>query len=108
MNAVSQSSSSTLALAASRIGPVDSPVPAGTLRRPGEDSRPASQIEHVARGEDRVEISAAAQYLSRADQPFRADLVQRVKAEINADTYDTGEKFDIAVRRAIRDASRQA
>lgn len=98
---VTQSISST---PSSRIGPIDSPP----SRRLGDDARSGSPIEPITRGEDRVELSAQAQSLARTEQPFRAELVSRIKGEISAGTYDTPERFDIAVRRAIQDASRQA
>ncbi len=35
-------------------------------------------------------------------QPFRADLVERVRRQIAAGTYDTPEKFEIALDRLMR------
>jgi hypothetical protein len=36
------------------------------------------------------------------DQPIRTELVERVRREIAAGTYDTPEKWDIALERLLR------
>jgi hypothetical protein len=36
------------------------------------------------------------------DRPFRADLVERVRREIAAGTYDTPEKWALALERLLR------
>lgn len=88
---------------ASRLGPID--------RRPGSDAA-AARVENdgtTARGTDQVELSFSAQVRGRTavdstssvDQPIRADLVSRVRAEIAAGTYETPEKLDIAIGRAL-------
>ena len=48
---------------------------------------------------DTVEISAVARLAAKVQQvpEVRAELVQRVKAEIAAGTYETPERLDIAV-----------
>jgi hypothetical protein len=38
-----------------------------------------------------------------AEEQFRADLVTRVKNEIAAGTYDTPEKWEIALGRLLQD-----
>lgn len=72
-----------------------------------EPDRPGQQAEPRAarRGEDRVEVSALAQSLSRLNQepPVRQDLIDRVRAEIEAGTYDTPERVDGAVERILRE-----
>jgi hypothetical protein len=38
----------------------------------------------------------------RPDRPLRWDVVRRVRAEIEAGTYDTPERFDAALDRLAR------
>jgi anti-sigma28 factor (negative regulator of flagellin synthesis) len=51
------------------------------------------------RGDDRVEVSDAARFLAKmnAMPEIRAELVDRVRGEIARGTYDTPERFDLAV-----------
>lgn len=69
--------------------------------------RPGQQAESTParRGEDRVEVSALAQSLARLKQepPVRQDLIDRVRAEIEAGAYDTPERLDVAVDRILRE-----
>lgn len=54
--------------------------------------------------QDSLQISDAARALSEADGPAdagRAALLARVKAEIDAGTYDTAEKLESAVGRML-------
>jgi negative regulator of flagellin synthesis FlgM len=62
---------------------------------PGGGSQPVDQLD----------ISQEAQALSQARQStdIRQDLVSRVKAEIAAGTYDTDEKFEIALDRLLNE-----
>ena len=50
----------------------------------------------ATRGDDSVEFSAAAQLLSKLSElpDVRQDLVDRVRSEIAAGTYDTDDKVD--------------
>jgi negative regulator of flagellin synthesis FlgM len=41
------------------------------------------------------------------DEPFRADLVARVRREIAAGTYDTPEKWDVALARLRKQLENQ-
>ncbi len=61
----------------------------------GETPTPAA----TRRGDDRVEVSDAARFLARmnAMPEIRTELVNRVRSEIAAGTYDTPEKFDLAL-----------
>lgn len=74
--------------------------------RAGEEARTP---EVYARPSDTVDISALARRLglitneSASAQPFRSELVNRIKSEIEAGTYDTPEKLDIASDRLIRE-----
>lgn len=65
--------------------------------RTAESSAPA-EASSPRRGADQVEVSSAAAYLAKLrDLPVRQDLVDRVKAEIAAGTYETPEKIDQAI-----------
>lgn len=56
---------------------------------------------------DQLDISHEADMVSRArDVPdIRHDLVNRIKSEIEAGTYETEEKLDIAVGRLLDELS---
>jgi anti-sigma28 factor (negative regulator of flagellin synthesis) len=54
------------------------------------------------RGADQVDISAAAEAaLAGQSADFRADLVARIRGEIEAGTYETAAKLDAAVDRLL-------
>ena len=74
--------------------------PAAPTLAPGAHARGASaSSEAPTRGSDRVELSAASQYFAKlaALPEVRMDLVNRVKQQIKADTYETSEKVDGAI-----------
>lgn len=75
--------------------------PTAAPRRAGDDSQAESHI----RAADSVDFSSRARELgsARPAEPFRADLVARIRAEIAAGTYETDEKLDITVDRLGRD-----
>jgi len=54
---------------------------------------------------DVIEISAAARLAAQVHSipEVRVDLVERVKAEIEAGTYETQERIDITVQRLMQD-----
>ncbi|HEY6564107.1 MAG TPA: flagellar biosynthesis anti-sigma factor FlgM [Pirellulaceae bacterium] len=54
-------------------------------------------------GVDQVEISPEAEWVSRIEDvsDVRTELVQRIRQEIAAGTYETGEKLDIAIGRLL-------
>ena len=64
----------------------------------GEDHTPAP-----GRASDRIELSDQARRLSTASQVFtvRREVIQRVRAEIKANRYETQEKIDIALERVL-------
>jgi len=81
-------------ISSARIEPVS--------RRGGEDSSRVVRSTH--RGDDVAEISAGAREAARAEAtPFRAELVQQVKRQIEAGTYLTQEKIEAAADRISRD-----
>lgn len=57
----------------------------------------------AARQADRVDISPAAEAAVRAVESgeIRQDLVNRIRAQIAAGTYETPEKLDVAVERLL-------
>lgn len=61
--------------------------------------RPQSSEVKSVRGQDKVELSDRAQLLSKLNElpDVRSDLVERIKAEINAGTYETPDKIDAAI-----------
>ena len=71
-------------------------------RRVGE---PANAPKPAARGADQAEFSSSSIRLStdESDSPVRLDLVQRIREQLKADTYETPEKLDIAAQRAVID-----
>ena len=87
------------------VGPI-------TRTRAAAPSQPARQLKRTdaaaaaPRSADRAEFSKAAQLLSRlAELPdVRQDLVERVRAEIAAGTYETPEKIDTAIDKLIEES----
>ena len=82
----------------SDVGPVGTTKinPVGGAGRPDP---PPPSAPRAARPDDKVELSLKAQLLSKlAELPeVREDLVERVRAEIDAGTYDTPDKIDALV-----------
>lgn len=62
-----------------------------------------TQAPAANRGVDRVEISAAAQEASQAAEAggIRHDLVNSIRNQIAAGTYETPEKMDAALTRLL-------
>jgi hypothetical protein len=58
------------------------------------------EVAAVRRDADRVEVSREAREGSRVDT-VRRDLVDRVRGEIAAGTYDTDERLDLAVEAMV-------
>lgn len=70
--------------------------------------RPAAERRAVtdpSQRADRAEFSDYAQLLAHLAElgEIRADKVAAVREQVEAGTYETAEKLDIAVRRALRD-----
>lgn len=82
-----------------RVGRVGSVEPKPGTRR-AEDAQPVSR----AREGDRVEVSSTARFLEVLKKnPIREDLVDRVKREIEAGTYETPEKMQAAIQEMLAD-----
>lgn len=91
----------------SDIGPIGGGASASEVSRPRLDSeresRPGQRAEArpPRRGPDRVEVSSLARELAAQQDPVRQDLIDRVRAEIEAGTYETAERLDGAVDRLL-------
>lgn len=75
---------------------------AGAVGRAESRATPPSQeqsAERSRRGEDRVELSDASRLLARLQgmPEIRQELVERVRGEIEAGTYETPERIDQAI-----------
>ncbi len=57
------------------------------------------------RGSDRAEFSNVSQILARLNQPaeVRLDLVNQIRSEIEAGTYETDAKLDAAIESLAED-----
>lgn len=66
----------------------------------------AKRAAKARRGDDRVEVSDAARFLAKLNNmpEIRSELVDRVRNEIANGSYDTPEKFELALDGLIDDA----
>ncbi|NQU75039.1 MAG: flagellar biosynthesis anti-sigma factor FlgM [Planctomycetes bacterium] len=83
------------------VDPTNSPRPIGpSLITQAHQANPTSQL-----ADDTVEISLQARIASKLAEipPIRAGLVARVKAEIQAGTYETPEKLDVAIENLLKE-----
>ncbi len=79
------------------------PPTAPKVIEPAGAVRPQSQVVETHNVSDTVEISTVAKLAAKVQQlpEVRTELVQRVKAEIEAGTYETPEKIEITVDRLM-------
>ncbi len=65
----------------------------------------SGSVSGASRGEDRVEVSAMALYVSKMQQlpAIREDLVARVRAQIVSGGYDTDERLNAAMDEMMKD-----
>jgi negative regulator of flagellin synthesis FlgM len=72
---------------------------------PTKATSAAPKVAQPSQPTDTVEISQQAIIASKiAELPqIRADLVARVKGEIQAGTYETPEKLDVAIQRLLEE-----
>lgn len=72
-----------------------------------EPAAPVASEKPVAASQpaDVVEISSAAQLAAKVQElpDIRPDVVARVKAEIEAGTYETPERIEVAIDRLMED-----
>lgn len=58
----------------------------------------------VDRGNDQVELSDSARFLAKVrENPIREDLVNTVRAQIEAGTYESDDKLDAAIDELVSD-----
>ncbi len=91
----------------SYISPTNTNASAGVGRVQGvrseQVSRPDAAINDTrtrpTRSKDQVELSQVARHLSvlKAGTPERAELIARVREDIDAGKYDTPERFEAAI-----------
>ena len=87
------------------------PIGSGTLARIGPASvdRASSSVRSEAapsrRGTDQVEVSDMAYYMSqlRSLPPVRQDLIDQVRSQVEAGTYETPQKIDAAIEAMFDD-----
>ena len=68
-----------------------------TRTRRGRKSRQTLQHRREA-----TDMNASPQEAQRQDAPIRKDLVERVRREIAAGTYETPEKWETALHRLLQ------
>lgn len=84
-------------------GPIGKLEPRGT-----EGSREVGgpvESARVQRGEDRVELTGSSLYMAKLRElpEIRQDLVERIKAQIEAGTYETPDKVDGAIEAFLQE-----
>lgn len=71
---------------------------------PGRSALRSQHAENSASGRDVIDLSDVARNkLASGDQPVRADLVNRVRAEIASGNYESKDKLDVLVDRLHRE-----
>jgi flagellar biosynthesis anti-sigma factor FlgM len=72
--------------------------------RPDQRVNGTSSATTSSKPQDQVEISEAAQMLSRMQQPeIRTDKVDKARQAIAQGTYETPDKIEVAVNRILKD-----
>lgn len=86
------------------INPITRPQQT-TLDSVSKPARSLGDATPTIRNSDRVELSDQARLLSKLKQlpEVREGLVNSVKSQIEAGTYDTDERFDTAVNALLDD-----
>ncbi len=74
-----------------------------SIQPPHRSGASAGSAENVSPTIDQLDISSEAQQLSQArdSAPFRTERVAAIRAQIEAGTYETPEKLEIAVSRLL-------
>ncbi|HRK32063.1 MAG TPA: flagellar biosynthesis anti-sigma factor FlgM [Tepidisphaeraceae bacterium] len=81
---------------AAPVSKLQAPAPASKAEQPADVS--------AARGRDSVELSGVQGFLTALkNNDIRTEKVAEIKAQIEAGTYETAEKFDIAADRLLDD-----
>ena len=88
----------------SDIAPINSPGAAAyTLNSRVEKS--AAPATETSRGSDQVDLSSTARIFAQLNDAggVRQELVAKIRAEIEAGTYETPEKLDAAIEALAQD-----
>ncbi len=101
--------------AMSDASPISQPSAASVTRlngKPHHTNAPAAraEINGALRPSDELELSNRAVLLSRLRElpAIRADLVQRIKGEIDSGAYNTSDKIDSAIDSLVQEISEEA
>ena len=78
------------------VGRVPGVGPAGAVRGPSEPPAASQPVDEV-----QISLEARLKSLLARVPDVRQDLIERVRAEIEAGTYETEEKLDIALGRLL-------
>ncbi len=89
----------------SDVTPVNSAATQAITSRARQGYKESAAEVGPVRSGDKVEISRAAQYLSKllSQSDVRTDLVDRVKGEIADGSYETSDKVDAAIEDLLSD-----
>lgn len=88
------------------MNPINRVTGVSNLQNVQSTAKPAAaeQSTGVERGSDRLDLSGVQNYLQTLrTNDVRIDKVSQVKAQIEAGTYETDEKLDIAAGRLLED-----
>jgi len=78
------------------VGRVPGVGPAGAAREPAEPPAADQPVDEV-----QISLEARLNSLLARVPDVRQDMIERVRAEIEAGTYDTEEKLDVALDRLL-------
>lgn len=90
----------------SDIAPLGRPAAAGYAHTGGSSrTQNPAPATGGGRGRDRVELSRSAQLLSKLNElpEVRQGLIDRVRSEIDSETYETPQRLDAAVEALVWD-----
>jgi len=89
------------------IGPIETAALGRVEREARSTQRTTPDLADpvVRRGDDRVEVSDVARYLSKLKEvpAVRTELVQEVRAQIEAGTFETPERLEGAAEQLLED-----
>jgi len=79
------------------------PSEASGMVEPAGGVLPSGPLNQAENAQDVVEISTAARLAAKVREipDTRADLIARVRAEIEAGTYETEERIEVAIHRLM-------
>lgn len=91
----------------SDIAPINSPGAAAYSTSPRTERPTTPTSSEASRGSDQVDLSSTARIFSQLNNTdgIRQELVARIRAEIEAGTYETPDKLDAAIEGLAQDLS---